>query len=282
MTDLRVGTYNVANFTDHSGWDTRKLRIADHIRKANCDIVGLQALRFDFNQSSYFRRLTASFGYKRPSSSLEPPHQLLDLMSLLPEFPYFVWEPAMQYNEWLIEGLAVISKHHFLDCTTFKLGNCEGDRNRRVVVVARVQVPQGVVDFIVTHWTNSVKGQLSQAYRTLKHVRDIAQKSIPQILVGDFNIKNAFELPMLMLEGSYDGYKTKGDFTDVWKMLKPHKLGKTYPVWRPKQRYDRILVRGGIRATRVEVAGVLKQERPAVLHASDHCFVYADLALLRR
>lgn len=280
-SDLRVGTYNVANSTDHSDWVNRKIRVAENIRKAECDIVGLQELRFDFGRHGVLRQLQASMGFNRPSSDLEPPHQLLDLMELLPEFPYYVWAPAMKYNPLLVEGLGVLSKLPILDQRIFKLGKCKGDGNQRIMLVCRVQA-RTLFDFIVTHWTYSVPGQLKQAYRTLQFIKEVANPAIPQILVGDFNIKNAFQNPMFMLEGASTGYTTKGDLVDVWKHFKPHKLGKTYPVWQPKQRYDRILVRGGmLRPLRIEVVGVALQEKPEVLLASDHCFVYADFEVLQ-
>jgi hypothetical protein len=39
--NLRVGSYNLANFSDHHNWKRRVQRIAEHIREADCDVVGL-------------------------------------------------------------------------------------------------------------------------------------------------------------------------------------------------------------------------------------------------
>jgi len=273
---LRVATYNVANFTDHADWDNRKHRIAENIRRAECDIIGLQELRFDYNRTSIFKQLRASMGFKKPKSDFEPPHQLLDLMELLPEYPYHVWAPAMTYNPWLVEGLGVLSKLPILDQRVFKLNKCQGDGNRRILLVCRVQA-RIVIDFMITHWTYSVDGQLAQAYRTLSKANEVASTIVPQILVGDFNVKNAYQQPMQMMDGTNVDYQTKGDFQDVWTLLKNKRKGKTYPVWKPKQRYDRILIRGGLlRPIRIDVIGVILSEEPSVFHASDHCLVVAE------
>lgn len=39
--NLRVGSYNLANFSDHKNWSTRVKRIAEFIRASECDVVGL-------------------------------------------------------------------------------------------------------------------------------------------------------------------------------------------------------------------------------------------------
>jgi endonuclease/exonuclease/phosphatase family metal-dependent hydrolase len=206
---------------------------------------------------------------------------MLDLVALLgEEYPYSLWLPGMIYNPWLVEGLGVLSKYPIMHSWHFKLGKCEGDGNQRILLVVRVNCPIGVVDFMVTHWTYKPRGQLAQASKTLNFAREIAEPSVPQILVGDFNVKTSHQRPVQFLEGlAQNEHGDSGDFIDTWKVLNAHSRGKTHPVWRPRQRFDRILVRGGLGVSSVGVIGVIEQEEPEQLHASDHCLVLAELTL---
>ena len=264
---LRIQTYNLAVFGLHPNWDKRVHMLAEEITRISADVIGIQEARHDpFYGSGPIQRKISGFlssvSDKKPSGR----HMLDDLLSLVPQYPYYYWQPAMNYKDGIVEGIAVLSRFPISDIEFVKLTKSKGDGNRRVCLKATVKHPRNELQFFNTHMTYSVNGQVKQSEEIIKFM-DSQNQGSPQVLVGDLNIKNKFENPGLLLATQ---------LVDVWKLLNSEDPGFTFPSWGPKERYDRILVRNLPGVLECGISGFAENKKQ---WPSDHCTLFADFLI---
>jgi hypothetical protein len=89
---LTVMTYNVWNFQQGLEWPERVKLIADIITQVDPVMLGVQELRDDWYDGLN--------------------HQVHDLTSLLPQYPYWIYQPANLFIN-MDEGIAILSKYPF-------------------------------------------------------------------------------------------------------------------------------------------------------------------------
>lgn len=238
---FHVGTYNIWNHNNY--WDVRKLRIAEVIRDAQLDIVGLQEVRNVQHLGG---------------------NQLDHLTELLPEYPYSIFHSAhIAKRQKRInlrvhdpeEGVALLSKHPIVYNETFTLTTVSGseDENVRVVILAHVEVPKlGLVYFFVTHLSFVPTIQCRHVFELLRIIRSLdLDPNRPKIVVGDFNIFPDWEDPAAFFDRDWTEVErenrcweiasgenldwstaaVRGNthrLTDVWSLLRPGDPGFTF------------------------------------------------------
>jgi endonuclease/exonuclease/phosphatase family metal-dependent hydrolase len=57
LTEIKVMTFNVANYNDHGNWEHRRKLIAHQILQANADVVALQELRYGGSSSEFLQHI---------------------------------------------------------------------------------------------------------------------------------------------------------------------------------------------------------------------------------
>jgi endonuclease/exonuclease/phosphatase family metal-dependent hydrolase len=242
-TEIKMMNYNVANFTDHKNWEVRSTLLAKTIISENADIIGLQELRYD--------------------SSI-PRNAFSDLIHKLPEYPYYLWQPAMFYSyssKTLTEGLGILSKFPILSHSYTNLTKSSGDQNQRIVLKAIIEYkPSETLNYYLTHLTYDRAGQLQQAYELYKFIQSSQcsqylknkdfEKDKPDslerkegrkacIISGDFNIDDLSDDSYRFLNGEIEYMEEKSDLADVWSVLREeHELGFTYSTSNPAKRID--------------------------------------------
>jgi endonuclease/exonuclease/phosphatase family metal-dependent hydrolase len=263
---LKVMTYNVLNFNDGLQWDAHRVRdVASVIRAQSPDLVGLQELRHVF-----------------PSGVDEIGKNALDdLRALLPDYPYFHFQPA-QINADFEEGLGVLSRLPLLSTSYHPLSllPSDQDQNHRIVLQATVDAPafasrhpsgplSSALQFFVTHL--SYRPDNDEQSRQIAEVLLYVNSSLfwtsvasgfepdgitprldffrpPQVLLGDLNVYVGNEAPWDVVVGrasfelSVDGVVVPVR-GDFTEVLQ---LSPTFNSWNATavNRCDRIYVRG--------------------------------------
>ena len=178
--NLRIMSYNIANFDNHKKWDERKLKIAEEIKDINPDIIGLQEIRFETNFES---------------ESYNPKNMLLDLAVLLPNYYQFEWIPIMYYDNTaekvLVEGIGILSRHRILEKTVKFVSTNDDDSNKRAVIRTLIEINEKLtIEYFNTHITYGFAGQLDQSYEVMSYI-DQCRNNSPikyhQFLNGDTN-----------------------------------------------------------------------------------------------
>ena len=134
-TSLKVGTYDLSNFTDHPNWEKRVQAIANLIRESGCDVVALQQLRYDANQEN-LTEPPFDRDFSLADLEINQPHMLVDLLKLLPEYPFARWKPVMEYSSDVVEGIGLISKIDINEDLQFVhlAATSEADQNQRGLI----------------------------------------------------------------------------------------------------------------------------------------------------
>lgn len=83
---LRIMTWNIANYDDHSNWNQRSINIGELIKQKDIDIIGLQEIR---------------------SNILNKKNALKDILSSIKNNYQYIYAPAMMHK---IAGLSLKSK----------------------------------------------------------------------------------------------------------------------------------------------------------------------------
>ncbi|CAG9318352.1 unnamed protein product [Blepharisma stoltei] len=273
---IRVQTYNLATAAKHSNWDVRIHKIAQQIKNANPDIIGIQEACRNPNlgADSMTNFISKIFGSSILNKARER-NMLDELLELLPEYPYHYSHESMIYKNGSTEGIAIISRYPIIDVRTAQLTKALGDSEERACLKVTIKHPKKIFSVFNTHMTYDPKGQLKQAQDILNFMNE-ENDGTPQILLGDMNIRKYYELPSRLLEGKYLFKSSKGGLIDSWKNGNMEGDGLTFPSWRPKERLDRIYFRNIEAPPICEVCGYGESEK---IWASDHCSVYADFIL---
>ena len=256
--NIRVMTYNIANFMDHKNWSERCKQMAAEIEAEKPDFIGLQEVRFCY----------LFYGGR---------NALRDLFKHMKTPYYVLFKSAMVHKgtldiKFCEEGLAILSRHPFIDYQWESLPDAVKDKNKRIALTGFFQVPVAdqlstPVSFTVTHLT--YEGSCSQIQcEALKKTLDKSwsQQTCSQIVVGDFNL--------------FEKSTPKCFLTDDPSI--PSKFATcpdqpTFPAWKPRFLFDRILFRGsGLKLQQHKIQEKCGSKQEMI---SDHLYVTADFEL---
>lgn len=260
---VRVMTYNIA--AGHGDLD----RIANVIRTADPDIVGLQEVDVNWSARSGFADQAAELG-----AALDMHVRFGAIYSLPAEERGEVRSPAGAETLSSADagsartrqfGLAILSREPIIEFTNHKMPRLSTQTD----VVGPEPMPgfpEAVIDVdgVRLHVFNThldyradPRVREQQVARMLEVMRE---RAAPQILMGDLNARpDAAELRPLLTR-----------FTDAWSVATGD--GATYPAQTPDRRIDYILLSDDVRVAAADVLPAL---------ASDHRAVVADILILR-
>ncbi|ONI68763.1 metal-dependent hydrolase [Kribbella sp. ALI-6-A] len=256
---LRVATYNIHAGAGHDNvFDLDRTETT--LRALDADVIGLQEVDVHWSDRSQWRDLVSELAGRLGMRAGFAP--IYDFDPLRPG------EPRRQY------GLAVLSKAPILDVHNHDLTRLStqdpdaGPMPMPGFLEAVIQAKGARLHFYVTHLDYRADPSLrrTEVDETLK-ILAADPAGANQVLVGDFNAEpQAPELARLW-----------PTLTDAWTAA-PVTTGNplTYPAATPVKRIDYITVSDGVGVLRAEVPA-----SPALLAASDHRPVVADLTLAR-
>lgn len=250
--------------------------IAQQIKKCSSDVIGIQEARKDpyyvkTSLDSVVSRILDIFHKDRHTSR----DMMKDLMDLLPEYPYHYEHESMYYKDGIVESIALISRFPIANVKTIKLTKSPGDANQRSCLKATINHPKRQLSIFNTHMTYDSKGQILQSNEILGFM-DQENDGSPQILTGDMNIKQSYEIPGHLFEGKYKYRGKTGDLKDAFKAANGDIEFPTHPSWKPKDRLDRIYFRNLDAPPVCEVCGYADSK---TVWPSDHCSVFADFII---
>jgi hypothetical protein len=165
MRDVSVMSYNVWNYDDGAHWRDRVVLLAAVVRAAMPDVVGVQESRLDLVHPN----ATSQVRCARAIARVTLKSQVEDLQALLrAEYPHFHYEPALELPSARVEeGLGVLSRHAIARTRRYALPPATYDSNRRIALLASVDVDGVFVAFANTHWT------FEQGDAQTRQVRDV-------------------------------------------------------------------------------------------------------------
>jgi len=206
---IRVMTYNI-----HVGVGMDKKldlpRIADVIKRAHADLVGLQEV---------------DRGVER-TQRIDEIAELARLTKMDYAFAFNLKYQGGQY------GVAILSRFP-IQATDHRLYKNTREAERRGFIRAELKIDGRLVNFVTTHLDYQYEdGRVFEAQQLLAALNDVKG---PLIVVGDFNDGPAGEAYQLM----------KNQFADVWLDTRASDPGFSYPADRPVKRIDYILTRRG-------------------------------------
>jgi len=188
---VKIFNLNLWNYTN---WEERKPKILESINKHNPDIITLQEVRDD-----------PKFNKKKENQAKILKREL--------NYPYHAFyavtnkhkERPEKYKTYCIEGTAVLSKFPILKVEKIKLQKHKSDRYTCGNLQVKIKAEK-VIDLIIVHFSNNDYFSLLQLIETLK---DIRNKKLKPIIVGDFNIIDSYVLINLTNEEYFNSFKFK-------------------------------------------------------------------------
>ena len=244
MSALHVPTHRVVTYNTHGcvGTDGARSveRIADVLRACDADVVGLQEI---------------DVGRAR-SGGIDQAESIALRLGMSHVFGAALDDGVGCY------GNAILSRHPIAHIRTEKLPTWRTVSEPRCFVHAQVDLPDGELDVVVTHFGLGPIERMGQA----RHVADELARSSPQtVLLGDFNCGR----------GSIAYARMSAKLRDAQHAVSARTVRATYPSWRPILRLDHVFVGAGLEVLAAEVAtGSL------VRTASDHLPVVVTMRRL--
>lgn len=259
--DLRVMTYNIHHGAGNEECAPRAAgsapaadcglnleRIAEVIRDAKADIVGLQEV------DRFWTR----------SGGVDQPRVLAQLLAMSVCFGPNLQLPAegtvgvpREY------GTAILSRFPLRDCRNTHLARVSDANERRGLLSAEVETPNGRVRVMVTHLSVVAADRAPQTEELAKAVAD---SRLPTILMGDLNTRPDAESLRPLLARTRDLWTLAGQGAGL--------TSPAHPQRQPRSRIDYILVSPGIGTSGIEV--VLND---VTRMASDHYPILARIHL---
>lgn len=165
MNDISLMTYSVRHGKGLDG-KTKVQRIAEEIAKTNADVVALQGIDRYMPRSGFqdqLKKLSKQLGMY---SCFSPSVNLL----------------VSQYGNAILSKYPIVKKE-----ITFM----RGTKERRSILMAKIQIDEAVVTVINTHLGKSTNERMKQVPILLNTLNQYGQ---PSILAGDFNMEMADSL----------------------------------------------------------------------------------------
>lgn len=259
--ELRVMTYNIhhgagneecaARAADSApeadcGLDLK--RIADVIRDAKADIVGLQEV------DRFWVR----------SGGVDQPRVLAQLLAMSVCFgPNLQLPKEGSVGVPREYGTAILSRFPLKDCRNTHLARVSDANEQRGLLSAEVETPSGSVRVMVTHLSIVEADRVEQ---TKELAAAVGSSRLPTILMGDLNTKpNADSLRPLLAK-----------MRDLWTLAGKGAglTSASHPQRPPRNRIDYILVSPGM-----ETSGIDVLTNDVTRMASDHYPVLARIRL---
>ncbi len=201
---LQIMTYNIHHCEGVDG-QINIHRIADIIRKSNCDLVALQEV-------------------DRQTTRSQEVDQLTELARLTGLKPYFA--KAIDYGGGEY-GVAILSRHSATSQQIIKLPSAP-TREQRVALHIVVQPEsQPAFSFISTHLDHS-SGEHDRSEQVAEIVKQFGANAQPTILAGDLN-------------ATVDKPELTAALT-IWRDVDSAKLTPTIPVHNPIRKIDFIML----------------------------------------
>ena len=228
---IRVMTYNI-----HVGVGMDKKldlpRIADVIKRAHADLVGLQEV---------------DRGVER-TQRIDEIAKLARLTKMDYSFAFNLKYQGGQY------GVAILSRFP-IEATDHRLYKNTREAERRGFIRAELRIDGRLVNFVTTHLDYQYEdGRVFETEQLLSALKDVGG---PLILVGDFN-----DVPT---GGAYQ--LIKNQFSDTWVDTRANEPGFSYPADKPAKRIDYIWLRRSdpIRVNRIWIVNTLASDHVPVL-----------------
>ena len=249
---MKIISWNIANYDDHSNWMTRKNLIADEIIKADADLIALQEIRFNKDHPS--TKATYMNSAEQILTQLQSRNKFLDAKILT--------QPAMHYNStgfW--EGLSIITKNDIIETGAIFHSHIHNDvdHNKRVTQYT-VAISNNFVFFIFnTHFSYEETNLRSNLGEVMSYTERFA--GYPQILVGDMNATPQNDnIHKLNMQG----------LIDIWNKLHPDDDGFTYPSSEPVKRIDYCWANDSFAANIKEIKLIGNKSNKDGIYPSDH------------
>ncbi|HZN73698.1 MAG TPA: endonuclease/exonuclease/phosphatase family protein [Micromonosporaceae bacterium] len=242
---LRVMTFNIHH---GAGTDNRVdlHRIAQVVRDADLDVVGLQEVDRHFDARSSFVDQATWLARELNMHLVYGANLNLD--------PFLPGQPRRQY------GTAILSNAPILDWDNTYLPRF-GDHEQRGLLRARINVRGVPVLVYNTHLQhNDAAERLAQA-QAIKQLIGVPYESV--VLLGDLNATPAAPEIRTLVEDLVDGWEAAGLGT-----------GYTFPSVAPNRRIDYVM-----QSADVIVRTIAVVTSPLAVSASDHLPVVAEVAL---
>lgn len=262
---------------------------SQYIRESNAAISCIQEVRFD-----------ESLGKVGDHS------QIRTLVSNLPDYPYYVYQPAdiyMKDGKRVEEGMMIFSKYPILSCDYRLLSRYvldENDFHQRILFHCVIHINEiGEVDVYTSHLSLSEKARKRSVIEIYHFMKKDEKNKLMQVLVGDLNAKSDKE-SIKFLEGISELNGIKSDLKDSYKMIYENEVNDknkelfTFESNRPRKRIDYILYRNSCNISISDYKVIGQKAYPGTenrknydmidknspIYASDHRGVYVDMQLL--
>ncbi|GBC98355.1 hypothetical protein HRbin17_00864 [bacterium HR17] len=248
---VKVMTLNIWGY--NGDWERRKRLIAELLRREQPDIVGLQ-------EACDWREFN-------------PPgdHQAVQLARIA-GYPFVHFQPAYRRPDKML-GQAVLSQHPIVAAARLPFPRDPSDprdTEDRVAVWVQVELPDGLVEFCVTHLSLS---RVARERSVAQLIQWLWQRSDrPKILVGDFN-DTPDAPPLRLLRGA------RPPFADAWQLGRGDADGFTFPSHAPQHRIDYVLLAPSDAFTVDEIRLVGDAPDADGTYPSDHLGIVAVLRL---
>ncbi len=248
---LKVMTLNLNYYVEkHGSWEIRKRMIRDAIKDIWPDVVAFQAVRLDPAVENGI-------------------HQADQLKELLPDYSQVVFEPAQAYEGPSANGSAFLSRLPFVDkgSKILKLRPGEEDLQRRIVVHAQLDLPQGPLHLFNTHFSWIESQAKDNLEETLAYADSFEGF---RLLMGDLNNPPNTNL--------FERFRSAGWF-DTWAMKHPDRPGLTFEAGNPTKRIDYAWAHGGLQDYVEDVRIAIDHPDQTGAYASDHYALVVTLSL---
>jgi endonuclease/exonuclease/phosphatase family metal-dependent hydrolase len=230
--DLRVATFNIRHGRVGEHWPCLPWRLRAGVALCDADIVGLQEVDHRVGRSWRLDQTALAAGAAGATDRL--------------------FAPARPFGPGGLYGNALLVRGTIISSTTVELPP-GGRPERRIAIVAEVEVATGRVRAVVTHLQNHRDAALTQLrFLAARLVEAHAARPLPTVVLGDLNLEPDAVAPVL----GAAGLDLAGG---------PPLSGTEQPL----RRIDHIAVRGF-------AIGSVRAPRPPV---SDHRPVIASLRL---
>lgn len=212
---LRVMTLNLNYYVDqHGAWDDRRTAIVDAVRKADPDILALQAVR----------REPELYGGQ---------DQAIQLSHALGGYPHVAFQPAEASPQEVQMGNAILARIPIGKVEQLKLSlrDDSEDRTRRVLQSACFERPGGSFYVFNAHFSWVEQQLEDNVNETLPFIRAAPD---PALLIGDMNSPAS---PGAAGQGGLYLLEEAG-WIDAWAQLRPDEPGYTFEAGNPSIRID--------------------------------------------
>lgn len=261
---VRVMTYNIHHGAGNDACETPSKagaadcglnleRIAEVIREANADIVGLQEV------DNHWTR----------SGNVNQANELARILGMDVCYGANLKHPADTHSPHPHEyGTAILSRFPLSECSNSPLPRVAPENEQRGLLSAKLSIQGKVLRFLNTHLSVVAADRVPQMKTAASAIDSspAGEKPVATILVGDLNARPTEPSITPLL----------GELRDAWSLAAKGEgpTSPAHPQRPPRNRIDYVLVSEGVGIRSIEVV-----QNDTTALASDHYPVVAQLAL---